>query len=99
MLGRMHHGGPMAQRYKKRGVNDIGNSNNSITLIEEELITEDLNQRGMASRYIPAKQLPRLVKYLISAIATPWRRSSNPKSREHALSWRNTPNPNKSLPS
>ena len=32
----------MAQRYKKRRVNDMGNSNNSITFIEE-LITKDLN--------------------------------------------------------
>ena len=39
----MHHGGPMTQRYKKREVNNISNSNNSITFIEEELITKDLN--------------------------------------------------------
>ena len=39
----MHHDGPMAQRYEKRRVNDIDNSNNSITFIEEELITKDLN--------------------------------------------------------
>ena len=45
----------MAQRYKKCRVNNMGNSNNSITFIEEELITKDLNQRGMASRHIPAK--------------------------------------------
>ena len=32
----------MAQRYKKREVNSISNSNNSITFIEEELITKDL---------------------------------------------------------
>ena len=38
----MHHGGPMAQRYEKRGVNSMSNSNNSITFIEEELIIEDL---------------------------------------------------------
>ena len=38
----MHHGGPIAQRYEKREVNNIGNSNNSITFIEEELITKDL---------------------------------------------------------
>ena len=31
----------MAQRYKKRGVNSISNSNNSITFIGE-LITKDL---------------------------------------------------------
>ena len=55
MLGRIHHGEPMTQRYKKRGVNNINNSNNSITLIDEELITKNLNQRDMASRYIPAK--------------------------------------------
>ena len=42
LLGRMHHGGPITQRYKKRRVNNIDNSNNSITLIEEELITKDL---------------------------------------------------------
>ena len=45
----------MAQRYKKRGVNNISNSNNSITLIEEELITKELNPRGIAGRYIYAK--------------------------------------------
>ena len=33
----------MAQRYKKRRVNNIGNSNNSIIFIEEELITKNLN--------------------------------------------------------
>ena len=44
----------MAQRYVKRGVFNMGNSNNSITFIEE-LITKDLKERGMASRYIPAK--------------------------------------------
>ena len=33
----------MAQRYEKRGVKNIVNSNNSITFIEEELITKDLN--------------------------------------------------------
>ena len=38
----MHHGGPMAQRYEKRIVNSISNSNNSITFMEEELITKDL---------------------------------------------------------
>ena len=75
----MYHGGPMAQRYEKRGVNSMSNSNNSITFIKE-LITENPNQRGMASRYIPAKQLPRLIKCLIPALATPWRKSSNPKS-------------------
>ena len=32
----------MAQRYEKRGVNSISNSNNSIIFIEEELITKDL---------------------------------------------------------
>ena len=42
MLGRMHYGGPMAQRYEKRGVNNMSNSNNSIIFIEEELITKDL---------------------------------------------------------
>ena len=42
MLRYIHHGGPMAQRYKKRGVNNISNSNNSIIFIEEELITKDL---------------------------------------------------------
>ena len=42
ILGRIHHGEPMAQRYKKSEVNDIGNSNNSIIFIEEELITKDL---------------------------------------------------------
>ena len=51
----MHHGEPMAQRYKKRGVNNMGNSNNSIILIEEELITKNLKKRGIASRYILAK--------------------------------------------
>ena len=65
----------MAQRYKKRRVNNIGNSNNSIIFIEEELITKDLNYQGIASRYIPAKQLPRSNKYLISTLATPWRKS------------------------
>ena len=48
----------------------------------------------MASRYIPAKQLPRLIKYLIPALATPWRKSLNLKSRKYTLPWRNTPNPN-----
>ena len=38
----MDHGGPMAQKYEKSGVNYIGNSNNSIIFIEEELITKDL---------------------------------------------------------
>ena len=38
----MHHGGPIAQRYEKRGVSSIGNSNNFITFIEEELITKSL---------------------------------------------------------
>ena len=38
----MYYGGPMTQRYEKRGVNNISNSNNSITLMEEELITKDL---------------------------------------------------------
>ena len=42
MLRRMHYGGLMAQRYEKRGVNDMSNSNNSIIFIEEELITKDL---------------------------------------------------------
>ena len=37
----MHHGGLMAQRYEKRGVNSMSNSNNSITFMEE-LITKDL---------------------------------------------------------
>ena len=45
----------MAQRYEKRGVNDMSNSNNSITFIEEELITEESNPRGIARRYIYAK--------------------------------------------
>ena len=45
----------MAQRYEKRGVNNIDNSNNSITFIEEELITKELNSRGIARRYIYAK--------------------------------------------
>ena len=31
----------MAQRYEKRGVNNMGNSNNSTTF-KEELITKDL---------------------------------------------------------
>ena len=39
----MHHVGLMMQRYEKRGVNNISNSNNSIISIEEELITKDLN--------------------------------------------------------
>ena len=47
----------------------MGNSNTSITFMEE-LITKDLNQRGIASRYIPAKQLSRLTKYLIPALTT-----------------------------
>ena len=38
----MHHGGPRAQRYEKRGVNSMSNSNNSITFMGEELITKDL---------------------------------------------------------
>ena len=40
----MHHSGPIAQRYEKRGVNSISNSNISIILIKEEgeLITKDL---------------------------------------------------------
>ena len=32
----------MAQRYEKRGVNNMVNSNNSITFMEEELLTKDL---------------------------------------------------------
>ena len=39
----MYHGGPIANRYKKRGVNNIVNSNNSIIFIEEELFIKDLN--------------------------------------------------------
>ena len=35
-------GGPMAQRYKKRGVNSMSNSNNSIIFMEEGLITKNL---------------------------------------------------------
>ena len=37
----MYHGGLMAQRYEKRVVNSISNSNNSIIFMEE-LITKDL---------------------------------------------------------
>ena len=45
----------MAQRYEKRGVNNIANSNNSIIFIEEELITKELNSRSIARRNIYAK--------------------------------------------
>ena len=45
----------MAQRYEKRGVNNIDNNNNSITFIEEELITKELNPRVIVRRYIYAK--------------------------------------------
>ena len=45
----------MAQRYEKRGVNNMRNINNPITFIEEELITKELNPRGIARRYIYAK--------------------------------------------
>ena len=31
----------MAKRYEKRGVDNMGNSNNPITFIEEELITKE----------------------------------------------------------
>ena len=44
----------MAQRYEKRVVNNIGNSNNSIIFSEEELITKEFNPRGLARRYIYA---------------------------------------------
>ena len=39
----MHHGGPIAQRYEKRKVNNMSNSNNSIIFMKEELITKNLN--------------------------------------------------------
>ena len=45
----------MVQSYEKRGVNSIDNSNNSITFIEEELITKESNPLGIARRYIYAK--------------------------------------------
>ena len=45
----------MAQRYEKRGDNNIDSSNNSITFIEEELITNESNPRSIARRYIYAK--------------------------------------------
>ena len=45
----------MTQRYEKRGVNDMGNSNNSIIFIDEELITKEPNPRGIVRRYIYAK--------------------------------------------
>ena len=35
----MHYGGPIAQRYEKREVNDMGNSNNFIIFIEDDLIS------------------------------------------------------------
>ena len=44
----------MAKRYEKRGVNNMGSSNNSIILIEE-LITKELNPQSIARRYIYAK--------------------------------------------
>ena len=45
----------MTQRYEKREVNDISNSNNSTIFIEEELITKESNPRDIARRYIYAK--------------------------------------------
>ena len=45
----------MAQRYEKRGVKDMGNSNNPILFIEEELITKESNPPGIVRRYINAK--------------------------------------------
>ena len=45
----------MTQRYEKRVVNNISNCNFSITFIEEELITKELNPRGIARRHIYAK--------------------------------------------
>ena len=50
----------------------------------------------MASRYLPAKHYPYLVKYLIH-LAAPWRKPLNLKSREQALPWRDTPSPNKNI--
>ena len=44
----------MAQRYEKRGVNNMDNSNISIIFIEE-LITKELKFLGIARRYIYAK--------------------------------------------
>ena len=44
----------MAQSYRKRGVNVIGNSNNS-TIFIEELITKESIPRGIVRRHIYAK--------------------------------------------
>ena len=45
----------MTYRYKKRRVNNIGNSSNSIIFIKEEIITKEINPQGIARRYICAK--------------------------------------------
>ena len=45
----------MAKRYKKCRDDNTSSSNNSITFIEEELITKESNSQGIARRNIYAK--------------------------------------------
>ena len=65
----------MAQSYEKRGVNNIGNSSNSIIFIKEDLISKESNPRCIARRYIYAKQVPTIALqiYIIYTLAKLWR--------------------------